>query len=224
MLARREGLDHDVAAFTDAIAEGGGGLAAAEAVVDVELDETAVGVVRERWDRDRLRDVFQQRYLGSELYRELEGGEPDADWPGYIHDEPTVIEPATIDALETQVSLGILTGRPRAEADIALDRVGLSVPDELRFTMDDWDGGKPEPDALVTIADRADAEAVAFLGDTLDDVRTATNAAATDPGRTYHGVGVLTGGLTGEAGRRAFEAEGASAVLESVNELPDRLA
>jgi phosphoglycolate phosphatase-like HAD superfamily hydrolase len=64
---------------------------------------------------------------------------------------------------------------------------------------------------------------MAFAGDTLDDVRTATNAAVADADRTYHGIGVLTGGLTGTAGRRAFEDAGAVAVVETVNDLPDLL-
>jgi phosphoglycolate phosphatase-like HAD superfamily hydrolase len=86
--------------------------------------------------------------------------------------------------------------------------------------MDDWAEGKPHPRALTTLADRLDATRVVFAGDTLDDVRTATNAAETDPDRTYHGVGVLTGGLTGESGRRAYEDAGAAAVIGSVNDLP----
>lgn len=89
--------------------------------------------------------------------------------------------------------------------------------------MDDWEEGKPHPRALTTLAERFDAERVVFVGDTLDDVRTATNAADADSEREYHGVGVLTGGLTGEEGRRKYEAEDAAAVLESVNEVPDLL-
>jgi phosphoglycolate phosphatase-like HAD superfamily hydrolase len=89
--------------------------------------------------------------------------------------------------------------------------------------MDDWAAGKPDPAALVTLAERFDAHAIAFVGDTLDDVRTAVNASEADPSRTYHGVGVLTGGLTGEEGRRKFDEAGATAVLDSVNDLPELL-
>jgi phosphoglycolate phosphatase-like HAD superfamily hydrolase len=86
--------------------------------------------------------------------------------------------------------------------------------------MDDWAEGKPHPNALTTLAERFDADSVAFAGDTLDDVKTAVNAAEADPDRTYHGIGVLTGGLTGESGRAAFESVGAAAVVDSVNDLP----
>jgi len=222
VLAREAGLDADVTAFTDAVAEAGGGLDAAEAAVrDAAIDDRAVF---ERWDPDRLRDVFQALYLGADLYRDLEGSNPPFETQGYIHDEPVLIEPATIDDLTDQFAVGVLTGRPAAEATIALDRVGLSVPDAHRFTMDDWAEGKPHPRALVTLADRLDAARVAFAGDTLDDVRTAVNAAESDPDRTYYGIGVLTGGLTGEDGRRVYEGADADAVVETVNDLPGLLS
>lgn len=222
VLARREGYPESLETFTGEVAERGGGLDAAEAVIDVELPERAAGRVRERWNRKRLREVFQWLYLGEDLYRELEG-EPPRDVPseqsGFIHDEPMLLDASTKDWLEEHFMIGVLTGRPAAEAKIALSRVGLSVPDEHRFTMDDWEEGKPHPRALVTLAERFDAESVVFVGDTLDDVRTARNAAETDPEREYHGVGVLTGGLTGDDGTQKYEIEGASAVVASVNEL-----
>ena len=225
VLARREGLELDGDAFTDRIHEAGGGLAAAEGVVDDALAgrPAARERVREEWNPDRLRDIFQQLYLGAELYADIEGAEPELDAPGFIHDEPVILDPATLDAL-ADYPLGIVTGRPAAEADIAQRRAGLDVPEDRRFTMDDWEEGKPHPHALVTLAERFDAESVVFAGDTLDDVETARNAAEADPDREYYGVGVLTGGLTGAEGRRKYEEAGADAVVESVNDLPDLLA
>ncbi len=221
VLATAEGYDASIEAYTSAIAEVGGGLEAAEAVIRDRLSARASQRVTDRWDTEQLRDVFQQLYLGSELYRALEGDEPTLDTEGFIHDEPVILTPETRAALLSSVDVGILTGRPAAEASIALERVGLdAVPADHRFTMDDWAEGKPHPRALTTLADRFDAETVVFVGDTLDDVRTAVNAAAVDPDRAYHGVGVLTGGLTGTDGRQKYEAEGATAVLESVNDLP----
>ena len=221
VLTARE-TEVDVAAFTDAIADRGGGLDAAKAVVRAQLGDDADDVL-DAWDPDRLREVFQTLYLGSELYRELEGGDPAFDAPGYINDEPVLVSEATLETLGERYAVGVVTGRPAAEADIAMDRAGLSVPDEHRFTMDDWEQGKPHPGALVTLAERFDARRVAFAGDTLDDVQTAVNADDEDPERVYYGVGVLTGGLTGEDGRATFAEAGAAAVVESVEELPDLL-
>jgi HAD superfamily phosphatase len=225
VLATGEGYRASIDEFTDGIAERGGGLEAAETVVREAIGARATQRVTDRWDREALRDVFQQLYLGGELYRGLEGGEPDLETRGFIHDEPVVLEPEVRDHLLENYDVGVLTGRPAAEAEIALERVGLeeAIPLEHRFTMDDWEEGKPHPRALTVLAERFDADSVVFVGDTLDDVRTATNADEADPDRTYRGVGVLTGGLTGEEGRRAYEREDTAAVLESVNELPDLL-
>ena len=223
VLARREGLRMDVEEFTDRIAaDDDGGIEAAKRVA-AELPSVAQARVRDQWDIERLRDTFQALYLGEELYRELEGGDPPVPTSGYITDEATLVDSDTIAYLTDRFAVGVLTGRPAAEAEIALERVGLDVPDAHRITMDDPEAGKPDPEGLVTLADRLDAERVAFAGDTLDDVRTARNADRTDDDRVYYGIGVLTGGLTGEEGRRAFSADGADAVLDDVNGLVDLL-
>ncbi len=223
VLATGEGYRASIDEFTDAIAAEGGGLEAAESVVREALGANATQRVEERWNRKELRDVFQQLYLGADLYRALEGGEPELETAGFIHDEPILLAEETREHLTERYDVGVLTGRPEAEAEIALERVGLEVPLEHRFTMDDWEEGKPHPNALTTLAERFSADAVAFVGDTLDDVRTAVNASDADPDREYHGIGVLTGGLTGEEGREKYEREGARAVCESINELPDLL-
>lgn len=226
VLARKAGYGGDAEMFTDAIAaHHEGGLAAARSVVAEAATEAGFDAeaVEAEWDPDGVRETFQALYLGADLYADIEGDEPPFEAPGYIHDEPVIVTPETIAALQAEYDVGVLTGRPAAEASIALERAGLDVPDEHRFTMDDWEAGKPDPHALVTLAERFDAETTVFVGDTLDDVRTAVNAAAADPGRTYRGVGVLTGGLTGAEGREKYEEVGAAAVLDSVNDLPELL-
>jgi HAD superfamily hydrolase (TIGR01548 family) len=222
VLATRERPQLSIETYTGVIAASGGGLEAARTAIADELDPATREQVLAEWDRERLREVFQQLYLGSDLYRELEGAEPDLDAEGFVHDEPVLLAPDAREALQ-EWPLGILTGRPAAEAEIALERVGLDVPEEHRLTMDDSTPGKPDPEPLVTLAERLDAECVVFAGDTLDDIRTATNAAEADPDREYYGVGVLTGGITGEEGRRKYRQADATDVVESVNDLPDLL-
>ena len=224
VLAKEAGLSMDLAAFTDEIAKHGGGLSGAETVVPNVLPADDAARVMDRWDPRALREVFQQLYLGSDLYEELEDDEPTMDTRGYINDEPVLVDPETLQAFQADWAVGVVTGRPKAEAEIALDRVGLDLPDEHRFTMDDWEEGKPHPRALVALAERLDAERVVFVGDTLDDIETALNAREADPERTYYGVGVLTGGLTGESGREAYENHGADLVVDSINDLPAQLS
>ncbi|MFC5365399.1 TIGR01548 family HAD-type hydrolase [Salinirubrum litoreum] len=223
VLSKREGLRMSLEEFTDEIETRGGGLAAARSIVGETLPMVPQARVKDKWDMDALRDTFQALYLGGDRYRELEGGEPPIETEGYIEDEPVLISPATIDALTERYAVGVVTGRPAAEAEIALSRVGLDVPVDYRFTMDDDTAGKPDPEALIELAKRLDAESVAFAGDTLDDVLTARNADETDPSRVYYGIGVLTGGLRGEAGREQFTEVGADAVIDHVDDLPELL-
>jgi HAD superfamily phosphatase len=221
VLATREGYGAAIEGYTDAIADAGGGIDAAEHVVRDALSGNAAERVFQAFDAAALRETFQALYLGDELYRAIEGAEPPFEAAGYIHDEPTLVSPDTIETLTAAFAVAVLTGRPAAEAEIALRRAGLDdVPEERRITMDDPEPGKPDPAGLVALANRLDAERVAFVGDTLDDVRTAVRAAEADPDRTYRGVGVLTGGLTGEDGRAAFEGAGADAVIDHVDDLP----
>ena len=158
-LAHERGLTDGLQSFTDKIALNEGGLGAAVSVVEETLDEETMTEVRNEWNKERLRDVFQQLYLGEDLV----------------------------------------------------------------VTMDDWDGGKPEPDALIRLADRLGVDSLLYIGDSLDDVETAVNANREDGDRSYHAVGVLSGGLSGEEGRTEFEIKGADEVVDDVNELPEVL-
>jgi HAD superfamily hydrolase (TIGR01548 family) len=220
VLAGEEGYEASVEEYTDGIADNGGGLDGARAVLSAALEADPYERILDEWDHDRLQSVFQQLYLGPDLYRELEGKEPDLDVEsGYIDDEEVLIDPGTIAALTENFEVGVFTGRPGPEAAIALERVGLELPGERVITKDDDQPGKPEPDGLVELAERMEVSVVAYVGDTKDDVRTACRASEVDDGH-YVGIGVETGGLTGERGRRAFEESGADVVLPSVNDLP----
>lgn len=224
VLARQNDYDQSIDAYTSAIAEAGGGLAGAYQVLEEALSTDTYAFIESRLDTDQLRDVFQQLYLGADLYRKLEGGEPAANTPGYINDEEVLIDPTTIERLTAGYDVGVLTGRPAAEAEIALDRVGLSIPAEYRITMDDPVPGKPDPAGLGTLADRFDAASIIFVGDTLDDIRTVQHARDEDSERDYYSAGVLTGGLTSESGRKLYEEEGADLVCSDINAVPHHLS
>ncbi len=217
VLAQRNGAAMDVEAYTTAIAAAGGGLGGAKQVVTDRCE--AAGAVFDAWDPEAIRSVFQQLYLGTDLYRELEARCPNIDCAGFIHDEEILISASTIDFLESMVPVGVFTGRPAEEAAIALDRVGLAIPEELQVTMDDSPPGKPAPDGLVALADRLGVDTIAFVGDTLDDMETVVNANDLDSSRVYYGIGVQTGGLTGDSGREALVSAGATTVIETINEL-----
>lgn len=227
ILARRNGYAEDVTTFTARIEEGGGGIDSARAVLEASLTTEQYEAVIDAWDASRLRRTFQWLYLGPERYGALEADPPPPDRPadaGFMDAEPLLLSPQTREWIEARYPIGVLTGRPAGEAEIALERVGLDIPDQRVITMDDWSGGKPDPDGLMTLADRFDVTRILYAGDELDDVRTARNADTADPDRHYVAVGVLTGGLAGETGRQKLEGVGADAVLDSINDLPELLA
>ena len=230
VLARREGYDASVAEHAAAVADAGGGLTGSRAVLERELPAAASERVRSDVDPERLRRVFQRLYLGRERYRELEGDpEPveaavgvGADEGGYVDDETLLASPATLSAVRDRFPVAVFTGRPVAEADIALERAGLSLPRSRRVTMDDDLPGKPDPTGLLVLAERLSVGSVVYVGDTVDDARAARRADARDD-RPYLAVGVQTGGLDGERGRRLLREAGADRVLASVEELPELL-
>ena len=226
ILAVRQGYEKDAADFADAIATHGGGLESAKAVLGADLSERAHAAILDEWDPTELRRTFQWLYLGPERYHAFEDNPPPVTRPdsaGYMDEEPIILEPDTRHYLLDTYTLGVLTGRPKVEASIALERVGIDPPDRYVRAMEDWAGGKPDPAGLISIASACDAASVLYIGDELDDVKTAVNANETDGDVTYYGIGVLTGGLTGGAGIEAFLAVGATAVLPSINKLPGYL-
>lgn len=223
ILARRRGYDTDLRSFTDKIAERGGGLSTARTILREELPETIGDEIEADWDQDLLKRTFQWLYLGPSRYAKYEDSDPPPDAPtdaGFIEEERILIDDQTLGWLHKQDALGVLTGRPAAEAHIAIERVGLDVDRKHLMSMDDWENSKPNPSGLITLAQRLEATVLAYAGDELDDVKTAVNAASIDSDRTYFGIGVQTGGVTGASGQQRFRSIGADAVIDSINELP----
>lgn len=222
VIARDNGMELDVEEYTAAIKEAGGGLAGAKQVI--EATHAGAGTVFASWDPAAIRSVFQQFYLGSELYQELENGTPEIDCHGFIYDEEVLISDGTIEFLVSKYPIGVFTGRPGAEAELALDRIGLDIPDSRRITMDDGAPGKPAPDGILELSTELGVDSIAYVGDTLDDMKTVENAETADPRRSYHGIGVQTGGLSGIAGRNALFAAGADEVIGTIDDLPTILS
>lgn len=219
LLARRCGYQPGIDAYTEAIEAAGGGLTGAKQVLTAALSESAWAAVSAQWDPENSRRVFQHLYLGTERYAALEGPPIWTGLSGYIDDEPVLVTEETRTTLAEAVAIGVVTGRPAAEAAIALTRVGLSVPESRRITMDDPIPGKPDPAGVLAVCDRLDATHAVFVGDTRDDMaaaRRADNATET----RIDGIGVLTGGASGATGRQLLERAGAQQVLDSVNDLP----
>mgnify|MGYP002760982589 CR=1 FL=1 len=213
----------DPGSFAAATGERGGGLeGAAVALIDA-VGGADAEMITARVDPERLREVFQAVYLGDVLYAELEGAAAPFETPGLIHDEPVLVDAETVATVEAVAAVGVVTGRPAAEAQLALDRTPLSVDPAAMVTMDDDCPDKPDPAGVLAVAETLGTDRVYFIGDTVDDMTAVTAAAAADPARTYIGVGVTGVGDADGAGEH-LTAAGAGVLVETVQGVPAVLA
>ena len=109
---------------------------------------------------------FQRRYRGE-------------NWDGFITEEESLVQTSTLRELHQRGHiLGIVTGRPRAEAHWTLDRFGwrrifpLLVPREKQDNR-----GKPDPFPLLYALEilhaaglHIQAEVTVYIGDSVDDM------------------------------------------------------
>jgi len=110
VLARREGLGMDVETFTGRIAEGGGGLDAAKEVVGDLPESRRRGSATSGIPSDSARRF--RRCTSARSCTASWRAAPPLSAPGYIHDEPTLVEPETIADLTDRFDVGVLTGGP----------------------------------------------------------------------------------------------------------------
>lgn len=157
----------------------------------------------------RVVEEFQRRYRGD-------------NWNGFIAEEPPLINQQTLAALvNSQRILGIVTGRPEAEARWTIDRFGwknyfpLVIPRERQEGRD-----KPDPFplqralALLGAAGHPVApEEAAYIGDSVDDMVAARAAG-------MWAVGVVPPYVEAEAHGDLLRKRGAHAILDALDMLP----
>jgi histidinol-phosphate aminotransferase len=136
-------------------------------------------------------------------FEALYQGTPDA--PGLRRHESLRIDAATLRRLGARVRVGIVTGRPRGDADRFLAEQGIADLPSAMVCMEDGPG-KPDPAPVRRALDLLGASRAWMVGDTPDDVR-AARAAGVVP------IGVPAPGDDAEAAGRALVAAGAGRVL-----------
>jgi HAD superfamily phosphatase len=132
---------------------------------------------------------------------------------GLMLREKWAARPGLLEALSRRYRLAIFTGRPREEAKMTLRRFAAHLRFDPLIGAEDVENGKPAPDGLRRIAERTGAGRIWYVGDTVDDARSARAA-----GTAFIGV------ASPASPRRAelislFRAEGACAVIDDVNQL-----
>jgi HAD superfamily hydrolase (TIGR01548 family) len=145
-------------------------------------------------------DYFNRVFLG-------ENGD------GLIRYENWMPANGLLEGLQKRATLAIFTGRAKYEADITLERYAQGIEFNPIITDDSVPNPKPAPDGLLQIMQRYPEKTIWYLGDTVDDARSAQSA-----GVPFVGVSTPHNPRHQEI-TRILKSLGAFAVLADINEL-----
>ena len=150
---------------------------------------------------DQVVSVFQQIFLGD-------------NFDGLILKEKWIPQDDCLERLGQTNRLAIFSGRPRAEIDFTLKRFAPGVIWACIVGDEDVSRPKPAPDGLRMVAEWTKSQNLAYVGDSVDDARSARASNVSFIGVAERNQASLA---------QALCAEGATAVVESVNELEEVL-
>ncbi len=156
-------------------------------------------------DRERVVAAFQEQYVGK-------------DFDGLIKNERWLLDLEVLRGLSADYRLGIVTGRPAAEAHYALGRFGALWHFSAVVTMDDLPlgMGKPDPRGIRLALSRLGMGQGYYVGDSADDMR-AARAAGLVP------IGVVRPS-DGRAGTEAsLISAGALRIVPDINRIKEAL-
>ncbi|MGB3544045.1 TIGR01548 family HAD-type hydrolase [Rubrivirga sp.] len=156
---------------------------------------------------DDIKEHFNRVYRGD-------------DFDGLITTEPAAVRTGTLEVLADRYALGLVTGRPEADANWTLRRHGWDALIPAVAGMDRQAGReKPDPYGLELVLEDLgiEAERAAYAGDTVDDMA-AARAAGVVP------IGVVPPGFDLETHGRTLMAAGAHVVVSTPDALPALLA
>jgi len=207
----------DIKTFITKMLSPGGGLTK---VIDlIEKDGQAKKWILSLWDKDLITKIFQEMYAGEEYCFNIYGFQPSLiKTEGLIKQERIIVNKDKKDFLKN-FSIGILTGRNRKEAKIALERLGWDdiISKEKIITADDG-VGKPHPQGLKKIADSSKTKLGIYIGDTWDDLITVKNINKEERKTKFLSAMVLGEGFNlGRKSVKFYLNEGVDLLAQDVN-------
>jgi histidinol-phosphate aminotransferase len=146
---------------------------------------------------EAVRERFEEIYQGT------------GTSPGLKTTESLLVDPIRLERWRNRWQLGIVTARPRSDAEEFLERFSISALFSTVVTREDA-VSKPDPAPVRLALDRLGVEAAWMIGDTIDDIRSA------------RGAGVVPIGLT-PPGEDPVPLTGAATVLARLDELEEVL-
>lgn len=125
-----------------------------------------------------LFEIFQAKYLGEKLYKEIYNKKPALKEEGLIKKEKLMIPQETFRKLKGEFKLGIVTGRPRKEAEYSLKLNSLEKFFDFKkmVCMEDAKKTKPDPEPLLLAAKNIGSKKAVYVGDNISDITAAEKA------------------------------------------------
>jgi HAD superfamily phosphatase len=216
----------DLDKITHTIKSRGKGLEGTQMALSELYGEDALKQAMRFWYPDIVKRIFQELYLGEELYR-MKYSEDAVFFHGrgFICDEKPLVSADTLEKLGEHFYMGIASGRERFEAEYSLKLHGIDsfFPIDLIVSSEEVRHGKPQPDSLLLCRKRimgkyaimGDEAKAAYIGDSVDDIRAAKNAG-------FYSIGVLSASFL-EKDRKKLKHEfvslGCDYIVEDVGEL-----
>jgi HAD superfamily phosphatase len=136
---------------------------------------------------------------------------------GLIQRESWFPKPGLLKRLRERFGLAIFTGRLQYEAEITLKRFAPDCSFDPLLCAEHVTKSKPDPEGLLAIQGRHPGRKLWYVGDTVDDARSARAA-----GVPFIGIVARNHSRRDEI-LRLFQKEKAVAVLENVNEIESAL-
>ena len=132
---------------------------------------------------------------------------------GMISRETWFPKPGMLERLQQRFGIALFTGRLKYEADITLKRFAPAIMFDPMLCAEHVEKSKPAPDGLLDIQRMKPGAKLWYVGDTVDDARSARSA-----GVPFIGI-VAKDHSTRADILRLFDEEKAIAVVENVNEI-----
>ncbi|HEX8550906.1 MAG TPA: HAD family hydrolase [Abditibacteriaceae bacterium] len=207
----------DWVGYTTELKRRGGGLEVAEKYVLDLLPPPARRDFARAWNPRLVAQLFQETYAGTAMCHKLYGFEAEyVKSEGYLDKEPVIID---ADLIPAKLKVGVLTGRTAQEAEIAIQRAGLSarIPQSHRVT--DTDGvRKPDGATLELLQQKMGFKTALYVGDILDDLNTVKNFRALPAsGRARVFSCLVQDAAQGNVDRRALLEAGTEFIAPDVN-------
>lgn len=169
--------------FTKELERQGGGLKAANRLITGGFAVSER--INELWNRNIIKQIFQEIYAGMDHCREIYGFNPAFIFEkGLLNEEKVLIDRGLVASFLPKV--GVITGRTTKEAELALEMAALSELIKIGGVIGD-DGGrrKPDPTLIVELSDFFETQLGVYIGDTLDDLLVVNNFKALNRSETF---------------------------------------